>query len=378
MVDNMKCEQVGLIDELMQGKELAKQLCDHLVSSSLPSSPSSSSTTTSPPPSSHETNEVLIEKILISYEKALAMLNWKTTEGERKTKNGSMMDSHCSFTNGSPRSEVQNLEVKHKDVFKKRKTLPRSTDQVKVCSGTPHDGSLDDGYSWRKYGQKDILGAKFPRGYFRCTYRNVQGCLATKQVQKSDEDPMIYEITYKGRHTCTQASHLNKAFPSKAKTGLGENKHQTHQKNQPQQEKIEQPSETIFSFGSSLEVKMEDLENKEDIFPSFCFASPSIGSENEDKNIFSDSMIENNFMESFSPAFISPTTSESNIFCLSPCYLGSTGLGQSVQTSESDLTDIVSAPTSITNSLIMDFDFILDKFDFDTFFPLNTPELCSS
>ncbi|TKY64051.1 WRKY transcription factor 41 [Spatholobus suberectus] len=368
MGENMKCEQVGLIDELMQGKELAKQLSDHLVSSSSPSSPSSS----------HETNEVLIEKILSSYEKALAMLNWKANNvRESKANNGSTMDSHCSFTNGSSKSDVMEPEVKHKDVFKKRKTMPRWTEQVKVCLGTAHGGSLDDGYSWRKYGQKDILGAKFPRGYYRCTYRHVQGCLATKQVQKSDIDPMICEITYKGRHTCTQASHLNKAVapPSKTNMGLGENKQHTHQKNQSQEEKIE-PPETIFSFGSGLEVKIEDVDKKEDIFPSFCFSSPSTGSENEDNNIFSYTL-ENDLMEGFSPAFISQTTSESNLFCLSPCHWGSTGLGQSVQTSESDITDIVSAPTSDTNSPIMDLDFFLDKIDFDTDFPINTAELCT-
>lgn len=41
-----------------------------------------------------------------------------------------------------------------------RKTSPRWTEQVRVCSGK---GTGDDGYSWRKYGQKDILGANFPR-----------------------------------------------------------------------------------------------------------------------------------------------------------------------------------------------------------------------
>lgn len=109
MEENFKCEQVGLIDELMQGKELAKQLCDHLLVSSSSSS------------SSHETNEVLIEKILSTYEKALAMLNCKANVGESKANiNGSMMDSPCSFTNGSPKSEVMEPEIKNKDVFKKR------------------------------------------------------------------------------------------------------------------------------------------------------------------------------------------------------------------------------------------------------------------
>ena len=29
--------------------------------------------------------------------------------------------------------------------------------------GPGPEGPLDDGFSWRKYGQKDILGAKYPR-----------------------------------------------------------------------------------------------------------------------------------------------------------------------------------------------------------------------
>lgn len=115
MEEKMKGELVGLIDELMQGKELTEQLCDHLVSaSSLPSLPSSSSS------SSLEAKGVLIEKILSTYEKALAMLNWKGNVGESKANNGSMMDSPCSFTNGSPKSEVMEPEVKHKDILKKR------------------------------------------------------------------------------------------------------------------------------------------------------------------------------------------------------------------------------------------------------------------
>lgn len=39
-----------------------------------------------------------------------------------------------------------------------RVTSGGSSDGGGVIEGTP-----DDGYSWRKYGQKDILGAKFPR-----------------------------------------------------------------------------------------------------------------------------------------------------------------------------------------------------------------------
>ncbi|KAJ1695347.1 hypothetical protein LUZ63_012045 [Rhynchospora breviuscula] len=60
----------------------------------------------------------------------------------------------------------------------------------------------DDGYTWRKYGQKDILGCRFPRSYFRCTHKNYYGCEAKKQVQRLDEDPYTYEVVYCGQHSC--------------------------------------------------------------------------------------------------------------------------------------------------------------------------------
>lgn len=44
-----------------------------------------------------------------------------------------------------------------------RKAMPQWSEQVLVSLGTGVDGPLGDGYSWRKYGQKDILGASFPR-----------------------------------------------------------------------------------------------------------------------------------------------------------------------------------------------------------------------
>ncbi|KAJ6826586.1 putative WRKY transcription factor 41 [Iris pallida] len=86
---------------------------------------------------------------------------------------------------------------------KRKISALRWTRQVRVCPAGGIEEPLVDGHSWRKYGQKDILGAKYPRGYYRCTHRNSRGCLATKQVQRSDEDPFVMEVTYRGAHTCT-------------------------------------------------------------------------------------------------------------------------------------------------------------------------------
>ncbi|KAL7095100.1 hypothetical protein ACP275_10G003300 [Erythranthe tilingii] len=61
---------------------------------------------------------------------------------------------------------------------------------------------FEDGHAWRKYGQKDILNATHPRNYFRCTHKFDQGCQASKQVQKIQEDPPLYRTTYHGQHSC--------------------------------------------------------------------------------------------------------------------------------------------------------------------------------
>lgn len=87
---------------------------------------------------------------------------------------------------------------------KKRKATARWTSQqVRVsAAGGGAEGPADDGHSWRKYGQKDILGAKHPRAYYRCTHRNSQNCPATKQVQRTDDDPSLFDVVYHGEHTC--------------------------------------------------------------------------------------------------------------------------------------------------------------------------------
>ncbi|KAG0490437.1 hypothetical protein HPP92_007300 [Vanilla planifolia] len=61
-----------------------------------------------------------------------------------------------------------------------------------------------DGHEWRKYGQKRIHGAAFPRSYYKCAHGKEEGCLATKTVQQleSSADPPQFEVSYSLRHTC--------------------------------------------------------------------------------------------------------------------------------------------------------------------------------
>ncbi|GJN34169.1 hypothetical protein PR202_gb22813 [Eleusine coracana subsp. coracana] len=114
----------------------------------------------------------------------------------------------------SPASDVVDAPFK---TNKKRKMMEKRTHQVRVTSGSGGEPMtpVDDGHSWRKYGQKEILGAKHPRGYYRCTHRHSQGCTATKQVQRSDLDPALFDVIYLGTHTCVHRTSPAAGQPPK-------------------------------------------------------------------------------------------------------------------------------------------------------------------
>ncbi|XVF33904.1 hypothetical protein REPUB_Repub18cG0011400 [Reevesia pubescens] len=54
----------------------------------------------------------------------------------------------------------------------------------------------DDGYNWRKYGQKHVKGSEFPRSYYKCTHPNCE----VKKLFERSHDGQITEIIYKGAH----------------------------------------------------------------------------------------------------------------------------------------------------------------------------------
>ncbi|XP_057874091.2 probable WRKY transcription factor 3 isoform X2 [Cryptomeria japonica] len=54
----------------------------------------------------------------------------------------------------------------------------------------------DDGYNWRKYGQKHVKGSEYPRSYYKCTHPS---CPTKKKVERS-LDGQVTEIVYKGVH----------------------------------------------------------------------------------------------------------------------------------------------------------------------------------
>ncbi|XP_057950467.1 probable WRKY transcription factor 53 isoform X2 [Malania oleifera] len=331
-----------IITELTQGKELAGQLQALL---------------NAPAPASHEAREVLIGKILTSYEKVLAMLKWGGGAGPSGSGDplavgfpvGVVTESPRSQSE-SPRSEDSDRDLEQKDGSRKRKGLPRWTKQVQISPGVGVEGPLEDGYGWRKYGQKDILGARYPRGYYRCTHRLVQGCLATKQVQRSDDNPTIFEITYRGRHTCTQASaHGAPPPPAETQEPIETHGHlhlhHHHQPNIPPQQNFELlPQDRLLNLQNNLRVITQNLDNPHDPHqhtPSM-FSFPSPSSMTGESSFYSAAMLESSLVGNFSPSFVTPAATGSNYFgAASASNLGGTQRAQALE--GHDLAEMVTA-----------------------------------
>ncbi|TKY65351.1 WRKY transcription factor 2 [Spatholobus suberectus] len=78
----------------------------------------------------------------------------------------------------------------------------------------------EDGYNWRKYGQKQVKGSEYPRSYYKCTQPN---CQVKKKVERS-HDGQITEIIYKGAHNHAKPhpSHRASALSTDENSDMGE------------------------------------------------------------------------------------------------------------------------------------------------------------
>ncbi|CAN6482749.1 unnamed protein product [Victoria cruziana] len=201
---------------------------------------------------------------------------------------------------------------------------------------------LDDGYSWRKYGQKDILGAKYPRGYYRCTHRHAQGCQATKQVQRSDHNPSVFDITYCGKHTCNQLPQISSTFSQ-------------HQENQRAHGQLQDQQQ--LNFNQELPAQVTGLDEQTMASGSFSFPLTSRLQEQQQYQSPVDGL-----MVSVPLSFDTASASDPT-YCM-PSIRELPGL----HASESELTQIISAAmssTSAANAPVISINMPLGPLDFD-------------
>lgn len=89
------------------------------------------------------------------------------------------------------REPSENLSQEVNDASEKTQ-LARQAPALPPVIGRPSE----DGYNWRKYGQKQVKDREFPRSYYKCTHPD---CSVKKKVEQS-HDGQVREIVYKGEH----------------------------------------------------------------------------------------------------------------------------------------------------------------------------------
>ncbi|XP_021757516.1 probable WRKY transcription factor 56 [Chenopodium quinoa] len=114
--------------------------------------------------------------------------NGQTTGREDKGKTTHYND----YNNNSSSSKVSRSIACSSNSMKKKVVPPRFCFHTKSTEDV-----LDDGYKWRKYGQKSVKNSTHPRSYYRCTYHT---CNVKKQIQRHSRDKSIVITTYEGIH----------------------------------------------------------------------------------------------------------------------------------------------------------------------------------
>lgn len=90
---------------------------------------------------------------------------------------------------------------------KSKVKVRRKLREPRFCFQTRSDVDvLDDGYKWRKYGQKVVKNSLHPRSYYRCTHNN---CRVKKRVERLSEDCRMVITTYEGRHNHSPCDDSN-------------------------------------------------------------------------------------------------------------------------------------------------------------------------
>ncbi|KAL0791993.1 hypothetical protein Bca101_008239 [Brassica carinata] len=78
------------------------------------------------------------------------------------------------------------------------------------------ENNLDDGYSWKKYGQRLIMGNQNTRSYYKCTFA---GCDVKKHVERRADNVKSLVITYYGNHEHDAPVKRRKCYSLKKRSG---------------------------------------------------------------------------------------------------------------------------------------------------------------
>ncbi|CAI0454115.1 unnamed protein product [Linum tenue] len=125
----------------------------------------------------------------------------------------------------APNPKRRQMDVGTSEVALSHKTVTEAKIIVQTRSEVD---LLDDGFRWRKYGQKVVKGNPHPRSYYKCTSA---GCNVRKHVERAAADPKAVITTYEGKHNHDVPAGRNSGANTAAQSRL-----QSTAVSQPQQQ----------------------------------------------------------------------------------------------------------------------------------------------
>ncbi|KAJ0457372.1 putative transcription factor WRKY family [Helianthus annuus] len=115
-----------------------------------------------------------------------------------RTDQGSNQLMRIDEPDDEPNPKRRNTEVGPVSVPVDSTSAHKMVSEPKIVVQTRSEVDLlDDGFKWRKYGQKVVKGNTNPRSYYKCTYA---GCNVRKHVERAPSDPKSVVTTYEGKH----------------------------------------------------------------------------------------------------------------------------------------------------------------------------------
>ncbi|XP_054778645.1 WRKY transcription factor 28-like isoform X2 [Prosopis cineraria] len=130
-------------------------------------------------------------------------LSSSSDHGAEEDSGKNTVDDH-SQAKGEEEAERSKKGKKGKKKGEKKEKEPRFAFMTKS-----EVDQLEDGYRWRKYGQKAVKNSPYPR----CT---TQKCTVKKRVERSFEDPTTVITTYEGQHNHPVPTSLRGNYNSAA------------------------------------------------------------------------------------------------------------------------------------------------------------------
>ncbi|XP_015572562.1 probable WRKY transcription factor 32 [Ricinus communis] len=89
------------------------------------------------------------------------------------------------------------ISISHSAPVIQKHLLTENIDRITSHPRIVMESPATDGYSWRKYGQKQVKSSRSFRSYYRCSHSN---CHAKKKVQRCDQSGQVIDTVYIGQH----------------------------------------------------------------------------------------------------------------------------------------------------------------------------------